>query len=150
MGLNRLLSLSKNSVLPEHKQPSAKASKIAVKTTSDRENRKEKCKVKESSADISSTKIDKTIKNGKSASTTKKSMLWNTLRMTNKNKGSAKKGNCRHLIGFRDMLIIELECSLDYRVSGDNFHTPGKVHKTPKTLLQHHRPIEDSVESIKS
>lgn len=83
MGLNRLLSLSKNSVLPEVKSVNVKASKIAVKTS---ENRRE------TSADISVQKIDKTLKNGKSATTTKKSMLWNTLRMTNKNKSCVKKG----------------------------------------------------------
>lgn len=93
MGLNRLLSLSKSNVVPELKSASSKPSKIAVKTSSDRENRKEKCKVKETSADISTQKIDKTLKNGKSATTTKKSILWNTLRITNKNKSCVKKGN---------------------------------------------------------
>jgi hypothetical protein len=92
MGLNRLISLSKSSVLPEIKSTSTKGSKIAVKTKPDCENRKEKCNFKEQSADISSQKIDKTLKNGKSATTTKKSMLWNTLRMTNKNKTGLKKG----------------------------------------------------------
>lgn len=95
MGLNRLISLSKNSVLPEIKTTKLKGSKIAVKTRPDcDENRKEKekCKVKENSADISAEKIDKTLKNGKSATATKKSMLWNTLRMTNKNKPCVKKG----------------------------------------------------------
>lgn len=92
MGLNRLLSLSKSSVLPEIKSINSKGSKIAVKTNTDRENRKEKCCAKESSADISTQKIDKTLKNGQIATTTKKSMLWNTLRMTNKNKSVAKKG----------------------------------------------------------
>lgn len=92
MGLNRLISLSKNSVLPDVKSVNAKGSKIAVKKSSDGENRKEKCKVKESGADISSQKIDKTLKNGKIAATTKKSMLWNTLRITNKNKSCVKKG----------------------------------------------------------
>lgn len=92
MGLNRLLSLSKTSVLPEIKAVNPKGSKIAVKTQADRENRKEKCRVKETSADISTQKIDKTLKNGKIVATTKKSMLWNTLRMTNKNKTVVKKG----------------------------------------------------------
>ena len=92
MGLNRLISLSKNSVLSDIKSTSTKSSKIAVKTKPDCENRKEKCKIKESSADISPQKIDKTLKNGKNSTTTKKSMLWNTLRITNKNK-SVKKGN---------------------------------------------------------
>jgi hypothetical protein len=92
MGLNRLLSLSKTSVLPEIKSVNSKGSKIAVKTNVDRENRNEKCRLKESSTDISTQKIDKTLKNGKIATTTKKSMLWNTLRMTNKNKSVVKKG----------------------------------------------------------
>lgn len=90
MGLNRLISLSKGSVMPEIKSTTVKGSKIAVKTT---DNRKEKCRGSESGADMSSAKIDnKTLKNGKSATTTKKSMLWNTLRMTNKNKNCVKKG----------------------------------------------------------
>lgn len=96
MGLNRLISLSKSSVLPEIKSTKLKSSKIAVKTRPDcDENRKEKekCKVKENPSDISTEKIDKTSKNGKSATTTtKKQMLWNTLRMTNKNKPCLKKG----------------------------------------------------------
>lgn len=92
MGLNRLLSLSKTSVLTDIKTVNSKGSKIAVKTNVDRENRKEKCRMKETSADISTQKIDKTLKNGKIATTTKKSMLWNTLRMTNKNKSVVKKG----------------------------------------------------------
>lgn len=100
MGLNRLISLSKSSVLPDIRSTKPKSSKIAVKTRPDcDENRKEKekCKVKENSADISTEKIDKTLTNGKSATTTttttsKKSMLWSTLRMTNKNKPCVKKG----------------------------------------------------------
>lgn len=93
MGLNRLISLSKNSVLPDIKSTGTKSSKTSVKTKPDCENGKEKCKIKESNADISPQKIDKTLKNGKSATTTKKSMLWNTLRITNKNKSCVKKGN---------------------------------------------------------
>ena len=93
MGLNRLISLSKNSVLPDNKVANVKCSKIAVRKNLDCENRKEKCQVKESCpVDISSQKIDKISKNGKSATTTKKSMLWNTLRLTNKNKACVKKG----------------------------------------------------------
>lgn len=87
--------MSKNSVLPEIKSTKLKGSKIAVKTKPDcdeNQKEKEKCKVKENPADISFEKIDKVSKNGKSATTTKKSMLWNTLRMTNKNKPCVKKG----------------------------------------------------------
>lgn len=99
MGLNRFISLSRNSVLPEVKSANAKSSKIAVKKPEDCENRKQKCKVKEAIADISSQKIDKTLKNTKIATTTKKSMIWNTLRITNKNKSCVNKGK-DSLIGF--------------------------------------------------
>lgn len=117
MGLNRLLSLSKTSVLPEIKTVNSKGSKIAVKTNTDRENRKEKCKIKETSADISTQKIDKTLKNGKIATTTKKSMLWNTLRMTNKNKSVVKKGKKWKLIGFKAFRLRNSENEL-CRLSG--------------------------------
>lgn len=92
MGLNRFISLSKNSVLPEVKPVNVKGSKIAVKKPPDCENKKEKCRVKEASADISSQKIDKTLKNVKIATTTKKSTIWNTLRITNKSKNCVNKG----------------------------------------------------------
>lgn len=99
MGLNRFISLSKSSVLPEVKSVNAKSSKIAVKKPPDCENRKKKYKVKEASADISSQKIDKTVKNVRIATTTKKSMIWNTLRITNKDKSCVNKGKVS-LIGF--------------------------------------------------
>lgn len=86
MGLNRLLSLSKNSVLPEFNKSDAKTSKSCSKSKSES---KEKNKIQESSGETQ--KIDKTLKNGKSTVTTKKSMLWN-LRITNKSKNAAKKG----------------------------------------------------------
>lgn len=97
MGLNRLMSLSKNSVLPDTKPINVKGSKFAVKKTENCENRKEKCvaRAKDSSGDVSSQKIDKTSKNLKIATTAKKSMLWNTLRITNKNKSADKKGKVR-------------------------------------------------------
>ena len=81
MGLNRLISLSKSSVLPDLKQVNSKASKSA------KLEQTEKCNKKESETQ----KIDKTLKNGKSATTAKKSMLW-TLRITNKSKSGLKKG----------------------------------------------------------
>jgi hypothetical protein len=87
MGLNRLLSLSKNSVLPEINKSGAKTSKSCSKIKSES---KEKNKIQDSSGETQ--KIDKTLnKNGKSTMTTKKSMLWN-LRITNKSKNAAKKG----------------------------------------------------------
>lgn len=88
MGLNRLLSLSKSSVLPDLKQINPKSSKSSSKNVKIEQT--EKCKKKESSAETQ--KIDKTLKNGKSTTTTKKSMLW-TLRITNKSKNGLKKGN---------------------------------------------------------
>lgn len=103
MGLNRLMSLSKNSVLPDTKPINLKGSKIAVKKTENCENRKEKCvaRAKDSSGDVSSQKIDKTSKNLKIATTAKKSMLWNTLRITNKNKSADKKGKVREFLVIR-------------------------------------------------
>jgi hypothetical protein len=89
MGLNRLISLSKSSVLPELKSSNSK-SKDKI-SNSNLERQTEKCKKKESSA-VEEQKIDKTLKNGKSAiPTKKKSMLWN-LRITNKSKTAVKKG----------------------------------------------------------
>lgn len=87
MGLNRFLSLSRNSVLPEINKSSAKSSKNSSK--SKLVELKEKNKNEEPS--VETQKIDKTLKNGKSATTTKKSLLW-TLRITNKNKSGMKKG----------------------------------------------------------
>lgn len=78
MGLNRFISLSKNSVLPEINKNSSKLV--------------EKNKNQEKNCIVETQKIDKTLKNGKNATTTKKSMLWN-LRITNKNKNNMKKGN---------------------------------------------------------
>lgn len=91
MGLNRLLSLSKNSVLPDLKQSNTTKSTKCSLIKSAKTEQTEKCsKKKESSSETQ--KIDKTLnKNGKSATTTKKSMLW-TLRITNKSKSGLKKG----------------------------------------------------------
>lgn len=87
MGLNRFISLSKSSVLPDLKQSNSKSSKSTSKLNKTEQT--EKCKKKETSEETQ--KIDKTSKNGKSATTTKKSMLW-TLRITNKSKSAVKKG----------------------------------------------------------
>lgn len=101
MGLNRLMSLSKNSVRPDAKPINVKGSKIAVKKIENCENRKEKCVAQEKdlSGDVSSQKIDKTSKNLKIATTAKKSMIWNTLRITNKNKSAVMKGKLREIPG---------------------------------------------------
>lgn len=106
MGLNRLMSLSKNSVLPDTKPISVKGSKIAVKKIENCENRKEKCVAqgKDLSGDVSSQKIDKTSKNLKIATTAKKSMIWNTLRITNKNKSAANKGKLWEILLIRSNL----------------------------------------------
>lgn len=85
MGLNRLLSLSKSSVIPDLKQVNSKSSKNSSKSA--KLEQTEKCNKKESETQ----KIDKTLKNGKSATTAKRSMLW-TLRITNKSKNGLKKG----------------------------------------------------------
>lgn len=92
MGLNRLLSLSKSSVLPDFRQVTSKSSKSSSKNNAKLESQTEKCKKKESSEETE--KIDKTLKNGKSSTTTKKSMLW-TLRITNKSKSGLNKGKKR-------------------------------------------------------
>ena len=86
MGLNRFLSLSKSSVLPEINKSSAKSSKNSTKSKVEpnEKNKNDECNVE-------TQKIDKTLKNGKSSTTTKKSLLW-TLRITNKNKSNMKKG----------------------------------------------------------
>lgn len=84
MGLNKLLSLSRGNILSDVSKSSEKPPKKCSKADS-----KEKCKIE--SSVVETQKIDKTLKNGKSASTTKKSMLW-TLRITNKNKNVPKKG----------------------------------------------------------
>lgn len=86
MGLNRLLSLSKGNILSDTSKSCEKPPKKSSKSKADS---KEKCKSSESG--VETQKIDKTLKNGKSASTAKKSMLW-TLRITNKNKSGLKKG----------------------------------------------------------
>lgn len=91
MGLNRLISLSKNSVLPDIKVESPNGSKIAKKSQSERENRKETYKNLVPNED-SQKEIHKILKSEKSANT-KKSILWSTLRISNKNKNSANKGN---------------------------------------------------------
>lgn len=91
MGLNRLLSLSKNSVLPELKPVSQKGSKIASKTGWEREKLKEKNKIQDTSEN-ELKKIDKNVTNVKSLTSTKKSMIWSTLRITSKSKSSSKKG----------------------------------------------------------
>lgn len=84
MGLNRFISLSRNSVLPE-------INKSGVKNSSKiKSELKEKSKIEEPKV-VETEKIDKTLKSGKSTVTTKKSMLW-TLRITNKNKSGLKKG----------------------------------------------------------
>lgn len=89
MGLNRLISLSKSSVLPDLKQVnSTKTSKTSSKNAKIEQT--EKCNKKKESSE-ETQKIDKTLKNGKSATTTKKSVLW-TLRITNKSKNGLKKG----------------------------------------------------------
>lgn len=90
MGLNRLLSLSKSNVLSDIGKSSEKSSKKCSKTKLESKELKEKCKSCESSV-VETQKIDKTLKNGKSTVTTKKSMLW-TLRITNKSKNGLKKG----------------------------------------------------------
>lgn len=89
MGLNRFISLSRNSVLPEiNTKSSAKLNKNSSKSDEKSKNKK---KSQETQSCDETQKIDKTLKNGKSATTTKKSMLWN-LRITNKSKISMKKG----------------------------------------------------------
>lgn len=87
MGLNRLLSLSKSNVLSDISKSSDKSTKKCSKSKIEP---KEKCKSSDSDV-VETEKIDKTLKNGKSATTTKKSMLW-TLRITNKSKNGLKKG----------------------------------------------------------
>jgi hypothetical protein len=90
MGLNRFISLSRSSVLPDFKQNGPKASKSSSKS-SVKSEQTEKCNKKDVPKE-ETQKIDKTLKSGKSATTTKKSMLWN-LRITNKSKIGLKKGN---------------------------------------------------------
>lgn len=91
MGLNRLLSLSKNSVLPEIKPVNQKGTKTTQKTGWEREKFKEKTKIQDTSEN-ELKKIDKNVANVKSLTGTKKSMIWSTLRITSKSKSSSKKG----------------------------------------------------------
>ncbi|KAG5675797.1 hypothetical protein PVAND_005671 [Polypedilum vanderplanki] len=96
MGLNRFISLSRNSVLPDFKQVSSKPNKSSSNSVKI-EHQTEKSAKKEEIE-----KIDKTnLKNGKSATTTKKSMLWN-LRITNKSKIGSKKGKFQSSINYLD------------------------------------------------
>lgn len=95
MGLNKLISMSKNSVIPDLKTVNQKNSKNSSKTKSERENRKEKVKQKDINGNLEVNCAQKNEKNSKSVkvpATTKKSLLWNTLRITNKNKNPIKKG----------------------------------------------------------
>lgn len=95
MGLNKLLSMSKNSVLSDLKPPNQKNSKNTNKSNRERENRKEKAKQKDINGNVEVNIAQKNEKNTKSVkvpATTKKSLLWNTLRITNKNKNPIKKG----------------------------------------------------------
>lgn len=101
MGLNRLLSLSKSNVLSDVSKSSDKSSKKSSKTKLEP---KETCKSSESSV-VETQKIDKTLKNGKSTTTTKKSMLW-TLRITNMRKNLLKKGKILLKIYESKQLII--------------------------------------------
>lgn len=87
--------MSKNSVMPDLKTVNPKNSKNTNKSSRERENRKEKVKQKDINGNLEVNVTEKNEKNSKSVkvpSTTKKSLLWNTLRITNKNKNPAKKG----------------------------------------------------------
>lgn len=119
MGLNRLISLSKSSVLPDLKQVSSKSSKNSSKSA--KLEQTEKCNKKE----LETQKIDKTLKNGKSATTAKKSMLW-TLRITNKSKNGLKKGKFKKIKSYSKCLskfLRQWTLKFDQAIYGNSIHS---------------------------
>ncbi len=86
--------MSKNNVLPDFKTNNQRNLKNSSKSNKEREKVKICEKDLNGNSEVSfGHKSEKITKGVKVPATTKKSLLWNTLRITNKNKNPIKKGN---------------------------------------------------------
>lgn len=100
MGLNKLISMSKNNVLPDFKTINQRNSKSVNKANKDRDKTVKIQDLNGNSEVNFGHKSEKLTKGVKVPATTKKSLLWNTLRITNKNKNPIKKGNFPNSMSF--------------------------------------------------